>query len=154
MICGKICSGKTVYSRQICRENNAVILSVDEIMLGLFGMYAGDRHDEYAEKIQKYLFKKSVEIIGSGVSVILDWGFWTKEKRVEAREFYRSRNIPFVLYYIDVCSEVWKERIANRNRSASEGETEAYIIDNNLAAKFERLFEPPEDHEIDIRVKF
>ena len=74
-------------------ENKAVILSVDEIMLSLFGLYAGEKHDEYTERIQKYLFEKSLEIVEAGTSVILDWGFWTREKRTEAREFYKSKNI-------------------------------------------------------------
>ncbi len=83
LICGKICSGKTTYAAALREASKAVLLSVDEIMLELFGLYAGDRHDEYAEKIQKYLFNKSVEIIESGSNVILDWGFWTKQKRTQ-----------------------------------------------------------------------
>lgn len=75
LISGKICCGKSTYAERLRIENNAVLLSVDEIMLAVFGPYTGDKHDEYTEKIQKYLFEKSVEIINSRINVILDWGF-------------------------------------------------------------------------------
>ena len=38
------------------------------------------------ERCQKYLFGKSLEIIEIGCNVILDWGLWMKEERIEAPE--------------------------------------------------------------------
>lgn len=150
LICGKLCCGKSTYAERLHVESNAVLLSVDEIMLAVFGPYAGDKHDEYTERLQKYLFEKSVDLIGSGINVILDWGFWTRSKRAEAREFYTARNIGYEFYYIDISDEVWKERIAHRNRSVLNGEISAYAVDSGLAAKFESLFEPPNEDEIDV----
>ncbi len=49
LICGKICCGKSTYAKRLQAENNAVLLSVDEIMLAVFGLYAGEKHDEYTE---------------------------------------------------------------------------------------------------------
>ncbi len=150
LICGKICCGKSTYAERLRVENNAVLLSIDEIMLAVFGPYAGDKHDEYTERLRSYLLEKSVDIIGSGIDVILDWGFWTKRKRAEAREFYAARNIEYEFHYIDISEEVWKERIAQRNRSVLNGEISAYIVDSGLEAKFESLFEPPDEDEIDV----
>ena len=48
--------------------------------------------------------------------------------------------------------EEWKTRIFNRNNSVAAGETIAYFIDDNLAAKFAGLFESPSANEIDIWV--
>ena len=152
LISGKICCGKSTYAERLRIANNAVLLFVDEIMLAVFGPYTGDKHDEYTEKIQKYLFEKSVEIINSGINVILDWGFWSKCKRTEAREFYTVRDIECEFYYIDISDKVWKERIEHRNELVLKGENAAYIIDSNLAAKFESLFEPPSEDEIDVWV--
>ena len=78
LICGKICCGKTTYSQKICKEDNAVLLSVDEITLDVLGGNLGENHDEYVKKVKLFLLKKSVEIVKSGTSVVLDWGFWTK----------------------------------------------------------------------------
>ena len=154
LICGKICCGKSTYARRLCTENRAVLLSVDEIMLAVFGLYAGDKHDEYTEKIQKYLFEKSVEIIRGGINVVLDWGFWSKVQRSAAREFYTARDIEYEFCCLDVSDEVWKERIAHRNQLVLKGEDVAYIIDQNLAAKFAGLFELPSESEIDRWVHF
>ncbi len=152
LICGKICCGKSTYAERLRTEKRAVLLSVDEIMLAVFGSYTGDKHEEYTEKIQNYLFQKSVDIIKSGINVILDWGFWSRCKRSAAREFYNARDIECEFYYIDVSDEVWKERIAHRNELVSKGESAAYMIDKNLAAKFAGLFETPSESEIDIWV--
>lgn len=154
LICGKICSGKTTYAKYLRAENKAVLLSVDEIMLALFGQYVGDKHDEYTEKIQDYFFEKSVEFIQSEIDVILDWGFWSKLRRSEAKKFYTLRDIECEFYYIDISDETWKERIIHRNKLVSEGENEAYIIDDHLIEKFESVFEPPSKDEIDVWVRY
>ena len=152
LICGRICCGKSVYAEKLRMENKAVLLSVDEIMLSMFGPYTGEAHDGYVERIQGCLFEKSVAIAAVGTNVILDWGFWTKQKRSQARAFYKDRGIACEFHYIDVSDEVWKERVEKRNRLAASGETAAYFIDRGLAAKFEAIFEAPEADEIDVWV--
>ena len=58
MTCGKICSGKSTYSEQLRINNNAIILSVDEITLALFEQNIGEKHEKYVEKLEMYLFEK------------------------------------------------------------------------------------------------
>ena len=91
LICGKICSGKSTYAEQMRVQNHAALLSVDEITLALFGQHCGDKHDDYVERTQNYLFDKSLELIEAGINVVLDWGFWMKEERDYAREFYNGQ---------------------------------------------------------------
>lgn len=152
LICGKLCCGKSTYAEQLKVKLKAVVLSVDEIMLAVFGLYAGEKHDEYAANVQTYLFEKSLELIQTDVSVVLDWGFWTKTARYVAKEFYRSRNIECELHYLDVNDAVWQARINQRNQSVMAGKTTAYIVDSALAAKFEAKFEPPAKEEVDVWV--
>ena len=153
LICGRICSGKSTYAEQLRVENKAVLLSIDEIMLALFGYYVGDKHDEYVEKTEKYLFDKSVEIIENGIDVIFDLGLWTKDERRYAREFYSSRSIEHEIHYISISDEIWKERLDKRNRAVAAGEMLAYPVDDNLAAKFGAIFEMPDRDEIDVWVE-
>ena len=150
LICGKICSGKSTYAEQLRVKNNAVLLSTDEITLALFGQHCGDKHDDYVERTQNYLFNKSLALIEVGVNVILDWGFWLKEERDYAREFYNSRNIECEFHYIDISDETWKVRLKKRNNAIIDGETTAYYIDVNLAEKFGVMFEEPNEDEIDV----
>ena len=140
MTCGKICSGKSTYSEKLRKENKAVVLSVDEITLALFEQNVGEKHDEYVAKLEKYLFEKSLDIVSVGVDVILDWGFWTKEERDFAREFYSSRDIRYEFHYIDVSDETWGRRLNKRNKEIVSGEVTAYYVDNNLATKFNSIF--------------
>ena len=140
LICGKICSGKSTYAEQLRIQNNAVVLSTDEITLALFGQHCGDKYDDYVERTQNYLFNKSLELIEVGINVILDWGFWMKEERDYAREFYNSRNI----------DETWKSRLKKRNSEVIAETTSAYYIDDNLAEKFAAIFEVPSEDEIDV----
>ena len=150
LICGKICSGKSTYAEQLRIQNNAVLLSTDEITLALFGQHCGDKHDDYVERTQSYLFNKSLELIEVGINVILDWGFWLKEERDYAREFYNSRNIACEFHYIDISDNTWKARLKKRNSAILAEETNAYYIDDNIAKKFTSIFEEPNEDEIDV----
>lgn len=150
LICGKICCGKSTYAEKLRNRYNAAVLSVDEIMLAIFGQYVGEKHDEYCENLQKYLFDKSLKLIETGINVILDWGFWQRDEREYAKKFYKERNIECEFHYIDVRDSVWRERLKKRNEATCHGENTDYYIDENLAKKFNSLFEIPEENEIDV----
>ena len=153
LIFGKICSGKTTYSKKLCEENNAILLSVDEIMLSLFDQCCGrELHMEYERRIKDYLFTKSLEIIEKGFDVVLDWGFWTKEERNATKDFYKSRNIDCELHYIEIDDETWKYRLNKRNKKILENKTKAYYLEHNRALEFASMFKKPDREEIDIFV--
>ena len=149
LICGKICCGKTTYSRKICAENDAVLLSVDEMTLTVFGQNCGENHDEYVLKAKTYLLNKSLELIDKNINVVLDWGFWTKKERDFTKDFYKAHSIDCELHYIDINDDVWKTRIEQRNKAVLADETNAYYVDENLLAKFNSMFEVPSEDEID-----
>ena len=152
MTCGRICTGKSTYAEKLRKELPAVVLSIDEITLALFRQEAGDMHDTYVERAKEYLYDKSVQIIETGINVVLDWGFWTKKERDYAREFYRSRGIKNELHYIAVSDEEWQRRLDKRNSEVTAGECSAYFVDEGLAAKFASIFEPPAEGEVDVFV--
>ena len=153
MTCGKICSGKSTYSQKLRKEHKAVILSVDEITLALFGLDVGEKHDLYVERAENYLFEKSLEIIESGINVILDWGFWTKRERDFARKHYGDKKIECEFHYIDISDEEWARRLAKRNAAITSGELDAYYVDEGLTQKFKDMFEVPAKSEIDVWVE-
>ncbi len=150
LICGKICCGKTTYAQKLCDENNAVLLSVDEITLALFGQHCGDKHDEYVEKTEKYLLHKSLELLSKNINVVLDWGFWTKAERQSVKEFYKSRGIESEMHFVEISDDTWKHRLNKRNMTVLAEETSAYYVDDALALKFASIFEVPGENEIDI----
>ena len=150
LICGRLCCGKTTYAKQLCADTGAVLLSVDEVMLAIFGQNAGERHDEYAAGARKYLLEKSVCIVRLGVDVVLDWGFWTRADRARTRLFYSERGALCELYFLDTDAGEWRRRIEKRNRAVHAGEENAYLVDRGLMAKLEARFEPPSADETDV----
>ena len=149
MTCGKPCSGKTTYAKAYREQHNAVLLSADELMLSLFGNDAGEKHDEYVEKIKAYLLRKSVELVPCGVNVVLDWGLWTKAERSAVREFYHRNGISCEIHYLDIDDETWRKRIMARNTAIFAGKSDDYYVDDALVAKFESIFEEPDKNEVD-----
>ena len=152
MTCGRICSGKSTYAQKMRKERTAVILSIDEINLALSGLYAVEKHDEYVEKIRAYLFEKSVEIVETGINVVLDTGLWQRSEREYARKFYSEHAVACELHYIDISDEEWERRRQKRNEDIAAGLTTAYYIDEGLLAKADILFEPPAPDEVDVTV--
>ena len=131
-------------------ENNAVILSIDELTLTMFPDGAGEMHDTYVRRTEKYLLELSIQILNAGVDVILDWGLWTKATRNRIREFYASHgDIKTELHYLKVSPEAWEDRIDKRNAS----DEAAYYVDEGLLEKVTSLFEEPSEEEIDVLVE-
>ena len=152
MTCGRLCCGKSTYARAHAKERGAVILSIDELMLSMLDRELGDMHEVYVARAEKYLYARSVELVRLGVSVILDWGFWSADSRRYAREFYADNDIPCELHYLEISDGEWNRRINARNAMIEQGLSNDYYVDENLKAKFETMFEPPCDDEIDVRV--
>ena len=59
LLCGKICSGKTTYAHQLLEKTPAVLLSSDQAVLKLFGMYLGDEHEKITARVEQYLLELS-----------------------------------------------------------------------------------------------
>lgn len=151
-VCGKICSGKTYYARQLCEKENAVILSCDELTKVLFDNDLGDKHDEMSLRIWEYFKTKSVELVNAGCTVILDWGFWTAKDRKSLTEFYHAQNITVEWHYIDVDDRTWRLNIEERNLRVSSGEGGSdHYLDEGLMAKLLSKWEEPSENEIDVR---
>ena len=150
LICGKIGCGKSTYAAQLARESGALVLSFDEIMLSLCGQNFKEAHDRYAEGIRRYLFRQSVELVRHGVDMILDWGFWTRQSREEAKAFYRARGVAWELHSIEISDRAWAARLERRNHAVAAGESQAYFVDERLAQKCASRFAPPERDEMDV----
>ena len=153
IVCGKICSGKSTHAEVLKKEHRAVLLSVDEIMLALFGQDAGKKHDDYSKRVQEYLYAKSLDILETDRNVILDWGFAANQERDFAREFYHSKNIPFEFHYIDIDEEEWRRRIKKRNQDVLAGKVSAYYVVDALITKLDSIFEKPDRNEIDMWIR-
>lgn len=153
MTCGRICCGKTTYAQKLREERNAVILSIDELMLTLFPEGAGEMHDTYALRTEQYLLSLSLQILRTGTDVILDWGLWTKAQRDRIRAFYTENGFESEIHYLQVSREEWERRIRKRNGTQKMEKPSAYFVDEGLLRKVESLFEEPSESEVDLIVR-
>ena len=153
MTCGRICCGKSTYARKLQENRNAVILSIDEITLAMFPEGTGEMHDTYVNRAEQYLLALSLQILKSGVDVILDWGLWTRAQRERLRAFYTEHGVENEIHYLRISTEEWERRIRKRNTQQREEEPQAYFVDEGLLRKVESMFEEPSDAETDLLVE-
>lgn len=150
-LCGKICSGKTFYANKIKEEKNAVILSTDEVTFYLTDNEQGERYDDFAKRVNEYLMKKAIDIVRAGANVILDWGFWSKEERINLTNYYKKYNIPVEWHYVDVTQEKWQDFIKKRNELIVSGQEKySFYFDDGLKKKLLDSFNEPSKEEMDI----
>ncbi|MGN0570266.1 MAG: AAA family ATPase [Candidatus Fimenecus sp.] len=150
-IIGKICSGKSYYAKQLKDKEKAVILSTDEATLDLIKNEQGEFYNIFAERVNKYLRKKAVEIVNIGCNVILDWGFWTKTDRKELTDYFNDYGIDVEWHYIYIEQSRWEMLIEERNKriKAGNGGSDFYL-DEGLMKKLLSKFEEPTEEEIDV----
>lgn len=154
-VCGKICSGKTLYAKRLKQREDAVILSTDEATWMLTGNEQGPGYDRFCVKVNAYLRKKAAEIVKAGCTVILDWGFWTRNDRWALTEYFREEGIRVEWHWIEISDADWETNIRERNariRSGFGGSD--FYVDEGLKEKLERLWQDPDPSEIDVRVPF
>lgn len=153
-ICGKICCGKSYYAKQIKEQENAVILSIDEVTYDLIDNEQGELYDVFAERVNKYLMKKAVEIVKAGCNVILDWGFWTKAERQETTKYFNQFGIDVKWHYVDIEQSHWQQLIEERNAKIQKGNGGSdFYVDEGLLNKLLSKFEEPTRDEMDIWIE-
>lgn len=151
LICGKICSGKSYYAKQLKDKINAVILSLDEATYELINNEQGEFYNIFCERLIKYLNKKTVEIVKAGANVIYERGLWSKEERIKAKTYFENNNIETELHYVHVSDEVWRKQIEERNKRCLAGNGGAdFYLDEGLMKKLVAKFEEPSQDEIDV----
>ena len=155
LICGKIGSGKTTYANKLAKQLNAVNISQDELMLGLFSaeLYYQEpkKYLDYCSKVEEYVKRKSGQAAKAGAVVICENGFWSRSERDELRKFYFDMEVKCELHYIDTPEEQRLKNIHYRNEEIQQGKDHFYLTDDNDINHF---FDIPNDCEIDVRVKW
>ena len=137
IVCGKICSGKSYYSKSLKDSLNAVIISPDEATYELINNEQGEFYNIFSERLNKYLTKKVGEIAQAGANVIFERGLWTREDRKNVKEYYKNNGIECELHYVCVDNETWQKNIVERNKKITKGDNNANRRDNRILLKQE-----------------
>jgi predicted kinase len=105
-------AGKTTLARQLAAKRSAVRLTKDEWQWALDSS-PWDRH--VGEKIEQQLWRLARELLALGVSVILDFGLWTRAERDDIRTVARNLGVGVELHYLDLPAEELWRRLEERN---------------------------------------
>lgn len=154
LVCGKICSGKSYYSKQLKETLNAVVFTPDEATYELIDNVQGEFYNVFTEKLNKYLTIKVGEIAKAGANVIFERGLWTRAARKEMKDYYKSVGVDCELHYVCIDDATWKKNIEERNKrvSGSNGGPDFYL-DEGLMKKLESRWEEPTEDEYDVIYK-
>ncbi len=144
MLCGFVASGKTTYSRKLEAEG-AVRLSIDEAVFDRYGRHAVDypEHEYPTKEAQARgdLDRQLVQLIRSGRSVVLDYGFWSRAARDRYKQLIEQAGGRWRLLYFPTSLEVVRERVKERNLRT---DANALTITDEMLHEFLTRWQPPE----------
>ena len=116
MIHGYLGAGKTTFSKRLEQDLPAVRFSPDEWMVALYG------HDPPAEHFEDYLRRVFAithdtwrKVTRGGLDVVLDFGFWSRRLRDEARDMAAELGASTRLYALHCGEETARKRCQQRN---------------------------------------
>lgn len=96
-------------------------------------------------KMEQKLWRLAQELLGLGVSVVLDFGLWARVERDEMRAAARSLGVGVELHYLDVpADELWR-RIEARNAAPP---WEEKPIDRRDLDEWLAIFQAPDVNEL------
>jgi predicted kinase len=150
LTCGLPGAGKTTLATQLAAERCAVRLTKDEWLWAL-GSSPWDRPT--VDRIEQELWRLAQEILGLGLSVILDFGLWARTERDELRTVARAVGIGVELHDVDVpTDELWRRLEARNSAPPWEHEPIRRVDLDEWLGTFQApdaaelaLFDPPPD---------
>jgi hypothetical protein len=151
MICGLPCSGKTTLARELERDLNAVRLTPDEWAMRMMGERLPAKGlplselQKIRDPIESLLWDLAVRLLGLGVDVIIDFGFWTREDRERFRVGAAAIGARSELHYLDVPEEELLRRLEARNADLPAG---TFWIDPAWMREWFGWFEAPVAEEL------
>ncbi|MBS0279015.1 MAG: AAA family ATPase [Proteobacteria bacterium] len=139
--------GKTTFAKQL-EARGAVRFTPDEWMCGLFGEDPPAAiFPEKASALLSLIQPIWTRCLACGADVVLDYGFWKRSERDEARKIVRGVGASSILYAV-TCSETEaRDRIARRNNAPDRSLYIAPATFEILKARLEPLGSD-EDHVV------
>lgn len=138
VVCGLPGSGKTTCAKFLEAAQHAVRFEPDEWLDALsFGLW-----DERARaRVEAYQWKLAQRLLGLGLSVVIEWGTWSKSERDELRTAARKLGAAVELHFLSAPVDVLFQRIQRRGM-------ESPAISREHLESWARKFEAPTAEEM------
>ena len=142
LLCGLPGSGTTTLARRLVADLDAVRMCPDEWMdaLGI------DLWDQAARaRVESLQWSQTLELVRRGLTVVIEWGVWSRAERDRARAEARAAGAAIELRFLDVpFDELWS-RLAARNGQPGLA---TVVIDRAALAQWWDLIERPTPEEL------
>ena len=139
LLCGLPASGKTTLARELADAYGAVRLDPDawETALDVDPFDAA-----FQRKLEARFWELAQRLLGLGISVVLEWGFWARSERDEKRETARKLGVAVELHFLDAPYEELVRRVVARHAAGGIAITEGHM------ERYRAGFEPPTAGEL------
>ena len=135
-------AGKTARAKKLAAEHRALRLTPDAWMIPLFGdSDSGGKRDV----LEGRLIWLALAALRLGTSVILDFGFWTRDERSALRWLAASAGAASQVVYLPVDRATQRARITHRQAHAPH---ETFTISQAEADRWRAQFEAPDSAEL------
>lgn len=139
LIHGFVGVGKTTYARQLEKDTAAIRFTHDEWMVRLYGHNPPeDAFADYDSRVAAVIWDVTIKLLALGTDVILDFGFWSRAARDEARAIAQAAQAEVKLHFITCSEEVMRERVATRNSNLP---ADSLWIDEHAFEAFKQRYE-------------
>jgi len=141
LCCGKVCSGKSTYARQLEKEHGHFRFSADAWMLHFYEP-TEDRQlfDHRLALCEAMIREQAVKLLARGINVVLDHGFWTERDRQENKRYFEERGFVVRLEFFPVDLQTQVERSLKRSQEDKEAH---YAFDEATIRALNAFWEEP-----------
>jgi predicted kinase len=145
MLCGKIAAGKSTLSARLGAAPATIVVVQDHWMARLWPdeLRSVADYGRHVARLRAAMGPHVVELLRSGLSVVLDWPANTLVSRRWMRGIFEAAGSAHRLHVLDVPDGVCLARLQARNASGRHD----YMVSEAEFAEFTRYFEPPTPEE-------
>ncbi|MEV0716762.1 ATP-binding protein [Asanoa sp. NPDC050611] len=142
LVVGLPAAGKTTLARSLAERHRALRLTPDEWMIPLFGESdAGGKRDV----LEGRLISVALDALRLGTSVVLDFGFWSRDERTALRWLAAAAGATCRVVYLPVDRATQLARIRHRQAVTPE---QTFPITDAEADAWREMFEAPDAAEL------
>ncbi|MEM6384844.1 MAG: ATP-binding protein [Pseudomonadota bacterium] len=119
LLCGKVAAGKSTLAAKLAAEDNTLLISEDEWLAALFAdeMHTPKDYSKCATKLRAAMAPHIVQLLNSGMSVVLDFQANTVESRQWMRGLIDQTGVDHDLHLLVPPDELCLARLRKRNDS-------------------------------------
>jgi predicted kinase len=136
-------TGKTTAARRIESEHGALRLTKDEWMKALYGR---DNPAAASDVIEGRLIQIGMRALELGISVVIDYGLWSKDERSALRQAAADIGAAVVICYFELTPTEQRRRLDQR---LAEGPHDSWPMSDQELSAWASTFEVPTSAELD-----